>query len=63
MLKCIYEPKNNLTISSQIADKIFFCIVQHLPFIVEWCFFVNSYFKLSSFLPCALDYGNAKIDQ
>ena len=47
MLQCIYEPKNtknNLNILlRQIANTVFF---------------VDSYFKLSSFLPCALNYDN-----
>ena len=50
--------KNNLTTLLQIADKVFFCIVEHLPLLAEWCFFVDIYFKLSSFLPCALNYDN-----
>ena len=50
--------KNNLTSLPQIADKVFFCFVEHLPPVVEQCFFVDSCFKLSSFLPCALNYDN-----
>ena len=61
MLWCIYEPKNtnnNLTSSPQITDKVFFWIVEHLSLVVERCFIVDSYFKLSNFLPCALNYNN-----
>ena len=61
MLYCIYKrknTKNNLTSSPQIADKVFFWIVEHLPLVVERCFFVDRYFKLSSFLPRALNYDN-----
>ena len=57
------KTKNNLNSLPQIADKVFFCIVEHLPLVVEQCFIVDSHFKLSSFLPCALNYDNAKIDQ
>ena len=48
--------KNNLTSLLEIADKVFFYIVEHLPLVAEWCFIVDCYFKLSSFLPCALNY-------
>ena len=60
---CTKNTKNNLTILPQIADKVFLCIVGHHPLFVEQCFFVDSYLKLSSSLPCALNYDNAKIDQ
>ena len=66
ILSCIYEPKNtknNLTSLPEIADKVLFCIVEHLPLVAEWCFIVDCYFKLSSFLTCALNYDSAKIDQ
>ena len=61
MFYCIYESKNtksNLTSSPQIADKVFFCIIEHLPLVDEHCFIADSYFKLSSFLLCDLNYDN-----
>ena len=57
----IYEPKNtknNLTGSQQIADKVFFSIIEYLPLVAEQCFIVDSYFKLSSFLPYVLNYDD-----
>ena len=63
----MYEPKNtknNLTSSPQIADKVFFFIVEHLSLVVEWCFNVDSYFKLSrSYHVLWIMIINAKTDQ
>ena len=57
------KTKSSPTSSLQIADKVFFCIIEHLPLVVEQCFFVDSCFKQSSFLQWALNYYNAKIYQ
>ena len=69
-LRCLY--KNNLKrnvftmpqcILPEIVNKVFFCITDHLPLVVEQCFFIGCYFKLSCFLPCDLNYDNAEIDE
>ena len=55
--------KNALTSLPEIPDKVYFCTKEHIPLVVQWCFFIGCYFKLSKFLPCALNYDNAKTDQ
>ena len=62
-MSALKNTKIGLTSKPGILDKVFLSVVDHLTLDVNQCFSENGCTKASTFLTCAVNLDNAKIDQ